>query len=97
MAGTYADQATLAVSSTFISQCKVALIHRAVELNDGSDRLSIGMLNLIRNVLSDSETYAGRVAWLVAAGNPTIAAAAPAVPSEGDTQFAVNTILPVLA
>jgi hypothetical protein len=96
MAGTYADMAQLAVLNDFINLCRVSLLKRAVELDDGTDKLSAGMLNLIGSIMSDAENYAKRMAWLIAAGNATIAAAAPAVPSEGDTQYAVNTFLPKL-
>jgi hypothetical protein len=94
MAGAASDITYLATVNEFINQCRVALIKRAVEIDAGTDRQSVGMLNTISGILSDSESYAKRMAWLVAAGNPTIAAAAPAVPSEGDTQYAVNTMLP---
>jgi len=96
MAGTAADIATLASLNDFIARVRVALIKRAVEIDAGSDRQSAAMLNGVAGIMGNSEDIAKRMAWLVAAGNPTIAAAAPAVPSEGDTQYAVNTMLPKL-
>lgn len=96
MPGTAADITTLANSNDFIAQCRVALVKRAVEIDAGTDRQSATTLNGVASIMSNSEDIAKRMAWLVAAGNATIAAAAPAVPSEGDTQFAVNTLLPKL-
>ena len=96
MAGTAADIATLASLNDFIARVRVALIKRAVEIDAGSDRQSAATLNGVASIMSNSEDIAKRMAWLVAAGNPTIAAAAPSVPSEGDTQYAVNTMLPKL-
>ena len=96
MAGTASDVAYLASLNTFIAQVRVALIKRAVEIDAGSDRQTTSMLNGVAGIMSNSEDIAKRMAWLIAAGNPTIAAAAPAEPSEGDTQFAVNTMLPKL-
>jgi hypothetical protein len=96
MAGAASDIATLASLNEFIVKVRVALVKRAVEIDAGSDRQSASTLNTVAGIMSDSEDIAKRMAWLVAAGNPTIAAAAPAVPSEGDTQYAVNTMLPKL-
>ena len=96
MAGTAADIAVLATLNEFIVQCRVALVKRAVEIDAGSDRQSAQMLNGVAGIMSNSEDISKRMAWLIAAGNPTISAAAPAVPSEGDTQYAVNTMLPKL-
>jgi hypothetical protein len=96
MAGTYAEMATLASMDSFITLCKVSLLKRAVELDEGEAKQTAAMLNLISGVMSDAEGYAKRMAWLIAAGNATISAAAPTVPTEGDTQYAVNTFLPKL-
>ena len=96
MAGTYAEQTTLAQDSQFINLCRAALIKRAFELDDGTDKQTLGTLNLVNGVMSDSAGYAQRMAWLVACGNPTIGAAAPVLPSQGDVQYAVNTYLPKL-
>ena len=96
MVGTAADITALASSNDFIAQCRVALVKRAVEIDAGTDRQSAVTLNGVANIMANSEDVARRMAWLVAAGNPTIAAAAPAVPSESDTQYVVNTLLPKL-
>jgi hypothetical protein len=96
MAGTYAEMAELATLNDFVNLCKISLLKRAVELDDGTDKQTVGILNLLSGIMTDSDGYAKRMAWLIAAGNATISAAAPAVPSEGDTQFAVNTFLPKL-
>ena len=97
MAGAASDIAQLASLNDFIVQVRVALVKRAVEIDADTDRQSVAMLNSVSSIMSNSEDMAKRMAWLIAAGNPTIAAAAPAVPSEGDTQYAVNTLLPKLA
>ena len=96
MAGTASDISTLASLNDFIQQVRVALVQRAVEIDADTDRQSAAMLNMVASIMSSSEDIAKRLAWLIAAGNPTIAAAAPAVPSESDTQYAVNTMLPKL-
>lgn len=96
MAGTYADQATLATTNAFIDLCKVALLKRAVELSDGTDKLDAPTLNTIASIMQDAGGYASRMAWLIAATNATVGASAPAVPSQGDLQFCVNTLLPKL-
>lgn len=93
MAGTFAEQAQLAGNAEMIAACRVAIIKRAIEIDADSTRETIATLSLVRNILSNSEDFAKRMAWLCAAGNPTIAAAAPAVPSEGDLQFTVNAML----
>lgn len=96
MAGTYTDQATLAQTNEFIALVKVALLKRAVELDDGNAKLDVGTLNLIFAIMQDPDTYAKRMAWLIAGTNATVGAAAPAVPTESDVQYCVNTLLPKL-
>jgi hypothetical protein len=112
MPGTYADQATLANTSEFIDLCRVALIKRAVELDTNnaslvtelmgkasdpaSSKFMLSTTSLATRIISDADGYAKRIAWLVAAGNPTIGGNAPEVPKESDVQFAVNTFLPRL-
>ena len=109
MAGTYADQSTLATDNAFIALCRVALLKRALELSaEATARLAANeaarvILNqsnaeiaLCNSVLSDAQGYAQRMAWLVAAGNATIGAAAPALPTQNDVQYAVNQTLPTL-
>jgi hypothetical protein len=112
MPGTYAEQATLANTSEFIDLCRVALIKRVVELDTNnaslvtelmgkasdpaSSKFMLSTSSLATRIIGDAESFAKRMAWLVAAGNPTIGVNAPAVPKEGDVQFAVNTFLPKL-
>jgi hypothetical protein len=96
MAGTYQDQAYLASLNDFITLVKVALLKRAVELDDGSTKQTVGTLNLISSIMSDPDSYAKRMGWLIAATNATVGAAAPAVPSASDVQYCVNTLLPKL-
>lgn len=95
MAGTFAEQATLATDNTFIDKCRVAMLFRAnqvltsAELNDKTSKKIIQAKGIISNAGGD----ALNMAWKVATGNATIAGAAPAVPVDGDVQFAVNTQL----
>lgn len=97
MAGTFSDQATLATDNAFIGKCRVALVKRAVELANSADAKSLPQLRQVAEILSTGgESHASRMAWLVGAGNPTIASAAPAVPNDQDTQYAVNVQLALL-
>lgn len=93
MAGTFAEQAQLATDNTFIAKVKVAMIFRATELFNSQSAQTLATLQQAKGILSNAGGQAGDIAALVAAGNPTIAAAAPAVPNDGDTQYAVNTVL----
>lgn len=99
MAGSFADQATLASDNTFINQVRAALLFRANELlalaSPPSPKLNTlqQATNIIRNAGGDAPS----MAWVIATTNPTIAAAAPAVPPDGDVQFAVNTQLTAAA
>lgn len=99
MAGTFAEKATLAVDNAFINKCRVAMIFRANELltstaaqASGTRAALINADTIFRNAAADAPS----MAWRVAAGNATIGAAAPAVPIDSDTQFAVNTFLALL-
>lgn len=99
MAGTLADKAALAVDNAFIAKCRVAMIFRANELltstaaQSAATRASLNAMDaLFRSAGSD----AANIAWRVAASNASIGAAAPAVPNDSDTQFAVNTVLAAL-
>jgi hypothetical protein len=112
MPGTYADQADLANANDFIALCKVSLLKRAIELDTNnatllaelmgkasdpaSTKFMLSATSITGRIASDADGYAKRMAWLVASGNPTIGAAAPAVPKEGDVQYAVNTFFPKL-
>ena len=93
MAGTFADKATLATDNAFISKCKVAMLFRARELTDSQTAQTYATLAKMNGILANAGADAGSMAWLVATGNATIGGAAPAIPSDGDTQFAVNTFL----
>lgn len=96
MAGTYSEQAQLALTNDFISLVKVSLIKRALELNAEDVKHTVNEINLYKDIISNADGYASRVAWLVACGNPTIGAAAPVVPNSNDTQYAVNQVIPLL-
>lgn len=93
MAGTFADQAQLANDSAFIAKVRVAMIFRANELFNSTSAQTLATLQQSKGILSNAGAQAPDIAALVATGNPTIASAAPAIPSDGDTQFAVNTVL----
>lgn len=93
MAGTLNDQATLATDNAFIAKVKCALIFRATEIWGSSSAQTLKALQQARNILDSGGSDAARIAALIASGNPTIAAAAPAVPNDSDTQYAVNTTL----
>lgn len=93
MPGTFTDQATLATNNAFINKCRAAMIFRAVELTNSSTAQSYRTLSKMSAILGNSGADAPNMAWLIATGNPTIAAAAPTVPIDSDTQFAVNTFL----
>jgi hypothetical protein len=112
MPGTYADKAELANLNDFIALCKVALLTRAVELDTNnaqlvaelmgkasdpaSTKFMLSATSIASRIIGNADDYAKRMAWLIVSGNPTIGAAAPAVPKEGDVQYAVNSFLPKL-
>lgn len=93
MAGTFTDKATLANDNAFINKCRAAMLFRAVELTNSATAQSFATLQKMATILQNAGSGAANMAWLVAAGNSTIGAAAPAVPIDSDTQFAVNTFL----
>lgn len=93
MAGTFTDQAALAANSDFVNKCRAAMIFRATELTNSAAAQNFRTLTQMNAILQSAGAAAANIAWLVATGNSTIAAAAPAVPNDGDTQFAVNTTL----
>lgn len=93
MAGTFAEQAELASSNAFVAKVKVAMIFRATELFNSQAAQTISTLQQAKGILSNAGAQAPDIAALVATGNPTIAAAAPAIPNDGDTQYAVNVVL----
>jgi hypothetical protein len=93
MAGTFAEQAELATSNAFIAKVKVAMIFRATELFNSESKQDYLVMQQAREILMNAGHNAASIAALVASGNATIAAAAPAVPSDSDTQYAVNVTL----
>lgn len=96
MAGTLAEQAELATSNAFIAKVRCAMIYRANELYNSESKQTLAVLQQAKQILQSAAGNAETVAALIASGNATIAAAAPAVPSDGDTQYAVNVTLPML-
>lgn len=99
MAGTFVDQAALAVNLDFVSKCRAAMIFRATQITTSSAAQTTAtrqMLNQASTILQNAGADAQNMAWRVATGNSTISAAAPTVPTDSDTQFAVNTILTTL-
>jgi hypothetical protein len=95
MAGTFSDQAVLASDNAFINKCRAAMLFRANELMAMASPPvpRLGTLQQATQIIRSSGSDASNMAWIVATTNPTIAAAAPAVPTDGDVQFAVNTQL----
>jgi hypothetical protein len=96
MAGTFAEQATLATDNAFIAKVRCAMIYRANELFTSASAQDYRVIVQAREILMSAAGNAASIAALVASGNATVAAAAPAVPSDGDTQYAVNTFLTAL-
>ena len=96
MAGTLADQATLAVDSAFVGKVKAAMIYRAsINFNSASAQ-TFRTLEQCRTILQNGGDDAQRIAWLCAVAVPAIASAAPAIPSDAATQSAVDAILAAL-
>lgn len=91
--GTFTDQATLANTNEFIDKCRAAMLFRAVELINSQTPQTLAVLSKMHSILSSAGAGAENMAWLVATGNATVAAAAPEVPSDGDVQFVVNGFL----
>lgn len=93
MAGTFAEQATLANDNAMIDKCRVAMLFRANELLSSQTAQKLAVLQQAKNIVTNAGADAPSMAWKLATGNATIAAAAPAVPSDGDVQFSVNVQL----
>ena len=93
MAGTFADQATLAGDNAFINKCRAAMIFRAVELVNSSTAQNLATLSKMDSIIRSAAGSAEVMARLIASGNATIAAASPAVPIDSDVQFAVNQFI----
>ncbi len=96
MPGTLTDQATLATDNTFINKCRAAMLARSVELIKSATPQNFATLEKVMRVFQGAAGDASAMAWRVATGSATIAAASPAVPSDSDTQQAVNVILALL-
>lgn len=95
MAGTFEEKATLATDNTFINKCRVAMLFRANEVLNSQDAAvkTYSRMGQAKGIVNNAGGDASSMAWKVATGNATIGAAAPAVPSDGDTQFSVNVQL----
>ena len=96
MAGTFADQATLASDNAFIAKVRIAMNARAVEQYYSAPAHPYFLLAQARQILQDAGNDAPRIAWLAIAADAAIKAAAPAVPSDSATQAAVNIVLTAL-
>ena len=96
MAGTLTDQATLATDNAFINKCRAAMLARSVELIKSATPQNFATLGKVMHVFQNAAGDAPSMAWRVATGSAAIAAAAPVVPSDSDTQQAVNVILALL-
>jgi hypothetical protein len=96
MAGTLAEQATLAQDSAFVNKVKAAMIFRASANFNSATAQTFRTLEQCRTILGNGGDDAQRIAWLAAVVIPAIASAAPAVPSDATTQTAVDTILAAL-
>lgn len=97
MAGTFADQSTLAKTNSFVEQCRCAMLFRAVQVMNTNAKVDRRDMDYARNILRSAASDAPHVAWLVVVGTTAIAAAAPATPLDADVQAAVNTFLVQLA
>lgn len=95
----YTDVATLAADTTFQAKVKVAIVDAAVDVMAESEATAQWQArrDLAVRILADPEAQVARIAMIVAASNETIRAAAPAVPIDGDTAFAVASLWTSLA
>lgn len=96
MAGTLLDQATLAGTNDFVQKCKGELIKKALYLDLGQSGASTAERNLATAILNEPDGYATRIAVMIAFGNATVAANAPAVPPDADMAYVVNEAWPHL-
>lgn len=96
MAGTYADQATLASMNEFTDKVRVAMISRAITQYFSADPQTFKVLQQAKAILDNGGSDAARIAALVATGVPSIAAAAPAVPTDADTLSGVTVVMDAL-
>ena len=96
MAGTYADQATLASMNEFIDKVRVAMISQAITRYFSAEPQTFQVLQQAKVVLDNGGVDAGRIAALVATGVPSIASAAPAVPSDANTLAGIIVVMDAL-
>ena len=96
MAGTLSEQATLAADSAFVAKVKAAMIFRASTNFNSATAQTFRTLEQSRETLAGAASRAQEIAWLCAVGVPSIASAAPAIPSDAATQSAVDAILAAL-
>lgn len=96
MAGTYAEQATLAVTNEFIDKVRVAMVKRGIEKYFATTAQEFGVLEQARNILRSGANDAPLIALLTVVGNTNIAAAAPVVPDDATVQAGVVVVLDAL-
>jgi len=96
MAGTLADQLTLSNDNAFIGKCKAELVKKCLTIDAGTGGESATLRALASSILNGPDGYAERIAVLIAFGNATVAAAAPAVPADADMAYVVNEAFPHL-
>ena len=96
MAGTLSEQATLAADSAFVAKVKACMIFRAVTQFNSATAQTFRTLEQSRETLNGAASRAQEIAWLCAVAVPSIASAAPAIPSDAATQTAVDSILAAL-
>jgi hypothetical protein len=96
MAGTFADQATLAATKEFIDKVEIAMLARAIEQYYSVTAQPFAVLEQARLLLNGTGIHPTRVAQLVVAADATIKANSPVVPSDSAVQAAVNIVLTAL-
>ena len=72
------------------------MIFRAVAQYNSASAQTFRTLEQSRETLAGAANKAQEIAWLCAVGVPSIASAAPAIPSDAATQSAVDAILTAL-
>jgi hypothetical protein len=96
MSGTFIDQSTLAETNSFISICRISLIKRAIELDAATTKQTAAEMSLYRDIIQNPDTYASKIALLIATSDAEVSSAAPAIPSDTVIQACVNTMMPYL-
>lgn len=96
MAGTNADIATLSNDASFIVSVRAEMIKAAVYHTSAEGLAAAEVLvakaNRARRIIANGGADAERMAKVIAAGNPTIAAASPAVPADGDVAYCIASM-----